>query len=239
MNDDAPDEHTSTGSDRPAKPSRADKLAARAEQLRERDARREAERAARPTGAASRRGAWVIATSALTVATVVLATLLVIGYFSWHHQRSVNHDLSRTNRSLTATVKQSADQTQLERDRAQALAAAKAYAVAFGTYDYQHLSADFGKAAGLMTPAFAARYTKTSQALAKTFAAYKTKVTASVPDGGAAVISVSSANAQVLVLLDQVITSSTSKTPKINRNRLKVTLVHSGGKWLVDRTDAI
>lgn len=198
-----------------AKMSKADRLAARAEKLRARDDARAAQRAAQDeSGPARRPTGWIIATCVVSVLAVALATVLVIGFVSWHHQRQVDDA------------------------RSAALKAAESYAVAFGTYDYQHLDADFAKTSQLLTPSFAKRYKSTSSALAKTFAAYKTKVTASVPSGGAAVISASTSKAQVLVLLDQVITNSQSKTPTINRNRLKVSLVHSHGKWLVDRTDA-
>jgi Mce-associated membrane protein len=150
---------------------------------------------------------WIIATALLATACVVLAILLVLVFLSRQHQEDVNHA------------------------RAAALRAAKSFALDFGTYDYQHLDADFSEVSTRMTPGFAKNYSATSQQLKPTLEQYKTQVTARILGFG--VTSASSSKAVVVLFLDQTVKTSQSATPRIDRNRLEIHLVHTNGKWLV------
>ncbi len=192
----------------PVKLTKAEKLEAKAARLREADVRRAevaAERAA--GGPAARPTGLIVAVSVLAVVAAALVAVLVVGYLSWQHQRDVN----------TA--------------RAQAVKAAKSFAVDFGSYDYQHLDTEFSAVAARMTSDFAKSYTDTSTKLKPTLVQYKTKVTATIQGSG--VTSVSTGKATVVVFLDQTVTTSQSATPRVDRNRLQIQLVHKNGKWLV------
>ena len=201
----------------PGKPklTKAQKLEARAARLRAaEEARAERARAAEeagPSAVPAARG-WQIATIVLSVVTAALVAVLIIGYLSWQHQRDVNSA------------------------RASALTAAKTFAVDFGAYDYQHLDADFSKAASLMAPSFAKDYTDASNKLKQTLVQYKTQVTAQVQ--GAGVTSASTSKAVVVLFLDQTVKTSQSSVPRIDRNRLQISLVKQKGKWLVSKLDA-
>ena len=191
-------------STRRPKPTKAEKLEAKAARLRVEDERRAADTAA---GRPPQRVGFVISTVVLGAVAAVLVALLLILFFSWQHQRDVNSA------------------------RDDAVAAAKSFALDFGAYDYQHLDTEFQEVAQKMTPDFAKSYLDTSDRLKATFVQYKTQVTARIQDWG--VTSASTSKATVIVFLDQTVRTSQSSTPRIDRNRLEIQLVHSGGKWLV------
>jgi Mce-associated membrane protein len=192
------------------KPTKAERLEAKAARLRAAEERRR--EAAEQRDAVGRQPAlrgWLIATAVLSVVTAGLVVVLVLGYLSWQHQRDL--DTARTG----------------------ALTAAKAFAVDFGSYDYQHLDTEFGEVATKMTPSFAKSYLETSNKLKPTFTQYKVQVTARVQ--GAGVTSASTSKAVVVLFLDQTVKNSQSSTPRIDRNRLEIDLVKSKGRWLVDK----
>jgi Mce-associated membrane protein len=195
---------------KPGKPSKADRLAAKAARAREAEARRAADRAAAvDAGRAPSSRGWIVATVVLSVVAAALVALLVIGYFSWQHQRDVNSA------------------------RVGALKSAKSFAVDFGSYDYQHLDAEFAEVAKRMTPDFAKNYTETSNRLKPTLMQYKTHVTAKVQ--GAGVTSAGTSKAVVVLFLDQTVKTSQSSTARIDRNRLEIHLQLQKGKWLVNK----
>jgi Mce-associated membrane protein len=189
---------------KPTKATKAEKLEAKAARLRDEAERRAADTAA---GHPPQRVGFVISTAVLGVVAAALLALLLVLYFSWQHQRDVNSA------------------------RDDAVAAAKSFALDFGAYDYQHLDTEFQEVAQKMTPDFAKSYLDTSDKLKPTFVQYKTQVTARIQDWG--VTSASTSKATVVVFLDQTVRTSQSSTPRIDRNRLEIQLVHSGGKWLV------
>jgi Mce-associated membrane protein len=154
------------------------------------------------------------------VLAAALATLLLITFFAWQHQKDVNASHGQ-------------DTTAAATARAAAVDAAKSFAVDFGSYDYQHLDSEFQEVAGRMTPDFAKSYLETSGKLKHTFEQYKTRVTARVQGFG--VTSATSTSAVVVVFLDQTVHTSQSATARIDRNRLEIHLVRTDGTWLVSK----
>ncbi|MFN2562552.1 MAG: hypothetical protein ABR571_14825 [Jatrophihabitans sp.] len=202
--------------DQPApdvKVTKAARMEARAARLREAEERRaEKPRAERgptdvPAGAGARGRGPLVATVLLAVLSAGLIVVLVIGYFSWQHQR----DLTNA--------------------RAGALKAGKAFALDFGAYDYRNLDADFKKVTTGMTAEFAKDYIDTSSKLKPTLVQYKTRVTSSLQ--GAGVTSASTTRATIVVFLDQTVRTSQSSVPRLDRNRLQMQLERHNGKWLV------
>jgi Mce-associated membrane protein len=233
--DDAPEPEQGESSAEPeaaasarSKPTKAEKLEAKAARLREAEERRAADAAA---GTLPPRRGLVIATAALAVATVALATLLIITFLAWQHQQDVTqHQKDIANDRVKAATNSAAT---LDAARAAATEAANTFALDFGTYDYQHLDTEFQEVAQKMTPDFAKSYLQTSDKLKRTFEQYKTQVTAEIQDWG--VMSASTSKATVIVFLDQTVLTSQSTTPRIDRNRLEIQLVHTDGKWLVSK----
>jgi len=187
------------------RPTKAERLEAKAARLRE----AEVQRAAAAALPVQTRTTLTWAVIALSIVCVGLLTVAAILFAVWLDNRDTNSA------------------------RSSALHAARQYAIDFGSYDYQHLDADFAKVADHLTPGFKKSYLASSSKLEPTIVQYKGTSVASVQGIGLA--SASSDNAEVVVLLDQKITTSQSSTPRIDRNRLVMTLVRHGGKWLIDR----
>jgi len=188
-----------------AKPTKAERLEAKAARLREAEARRaEAVDAAGPR---RRSTGLVVAVAVLAVLATALATLLTVGFISWKHQRD------------------------LQSARSEVLTSARQFAVQFGTYDYQKLDAQFAAVATHLTPDFKAVYLKSSRGLKATIVQYKGKSVASVR--GIGVTSAGESKASVVVFLDQTVTNTQSTVPTVDRNRLLIQLERHHGQWQI------
>jgi Mce-associated membrane protein len=129
---------------------------------------------------------------------------------------------------------------QIDDARHQAITAATSSVATVLSYDYRHLSSDFSDAEALLTPRFRAKYVKTTAAAVQPLAAkYHATSTAVVPQGAAGAITVSTDRALVLVFVDQTVTNSQLAAPRLDRARINVTLVHVGGRWLVDNLQPV
>jgi hypothetical protein len=208
------------------RPTKAERLEAKAARLREADGRRAAVAAA--GGPPPPQRGLVIAIAALGVVTLALATLLLITVLAWQDAKDAN----KSQPAVTSGSTTGAPAVGLADPAAvAAVAAAKAFAVDFGSYDYQHLDTEFHEVAARMTPDFANSYLQTSTKLKPTFVQYKTQVTARIQGYG--VTSATASDAVVVVFLDQTVRTSQSSTPRVDRNRLEIHLVNTDGTWLV------
>lgn len=177
-----------------------------------------------PQSAAPRRSVWARVALPWAAAAVIV---LLVGALVWSlialHQRST--DLS------AARLEMSANQ-QIDNARTNALKAARTYAVYFGSYDYEHLDEDFKRVTAHLTPDFAKKYASVSSGLRSVIKQYHGKSTATVQ--GAALASVTTTKAVALVFLDQTVTTTQSTTPRIDRNRMQMTMQRqSNGDWLI------
>ncbi len=131
--------------------------------------------------------------------------------------------------SLSALGSQNA----LASSRTSALSAARTYAVELASYNYRDLHRDFSTVASNSTPSFRRTFAESSDALKSTLSKYKATAVASVESAG--IVSASTSRAVVLVFLDQKIANSTQTKPTTDRSQVEVTVVSSGGRWLVDQ----
>jgi Mce-associated membrane protein len=115
---------------------------------------------------------------------------------------------------------------------AQALQAARMDAVYLTSYDYRTLTDDFGNVESNSTANFRQKFEQTGSllrpALAKDQASAKGIVRA------AAVSSGSSSRVVVLAFVDQSVVTPSSTTAQNVTTRLQMTMVRSGGRWLMD-----
>ena len=121
--------------------------------------------------------------------------------------------------------------------RTSALAAARTYAVELGGYDYRDLDRDFRVVLSHSTPSFRRSFTQSSDALKTTLSTYHAVAEATVVSAG--LVSASTSGAVVLVLLEQRITNSTQTTPTTDRSQVEMTLVSSGGTWLIAKVNLL
>lgn len=146
-----------------------------------------------------------------TVGLIVLivALVAVAGFFGWQTY------------SNAATARAQAD----------ALASARTYAADLSTYDYRSLSGNFKKVTANSTGEFGQQYGKVSQNLTKLIQQYHatskgTVVRAGISEGtGSRVV--------VILFVDQQITNTNSKQPRVDRNRMQMILVKSEGRWMI------
>jgi Mce-associated membrane protein len=121
--------------------------------------------------------------------------------------------------------------------RRSALISAQTYAVDLTTYDHVHLDADFQKVLNNSTGTFRAQYTDASQQLRDLIAKFQATASGKVLE--LAVLSADTKHAAVLLFVDQTVTNSNSKEPKVDRSRMKMSLEKHGGKWLISSLDLL
>ncbi|MGI5403731.1 hypothetical protein ACQEVG_30625 [Streptomyces sp. CA-135486] len=130
--------------------------------------------------------------------------------------------------------------------RTQALAAATQAAPIVLSYDYRRLNQDFAAARDHLTGTFRDEYRRTTTTVvAPTAAKYHGVVKATVvkpPGGGAPAASVVSASpdkAVVLLFVNQVTTSTQVTGPRVDLNRVRMTLTRTDAGWKVSAVDAL
>jgi len=135
---------------------------------------------------------------------------------------------------------------QAEQARDEALAAARKAAPVVLSYNYRHLDRDFSRARALLTGHFRDQYGKTTKAVvAPTATKYHgvVKATVATPaDGGAPAVSVVSATpdrAVVLLFVNQVTQSTQVPEPRLDLNRVRMTLTRTSDGWKVSGVDAL
>ncbi|WP_030178008.1 hypothetical protein [Streptomyces sp. NRRL S-813] len=135
---------------------------------------------------------------------------------------------------------------QAEQARDEAVAAARKAAPVVLSYDYRHLDRDFSRARALLTGHFRDQYGKTTKAVvAPTATKYHgvVKATVATPaDGGAPAVSVVSATPDrvvVLLFVNQATQSTQVPEPRLDLNRVRMTLTRTSDGWKVSGVDAL
>jgi Mce-associated membrane protein len=135
---------------------------------------------------------------------------------------------------------------QAEQARGEALAAAQQAAPVVLSYDYRHLDRDFARARALLTGHFRDQYGRTTKTVvAPTATKYHGVVRATVAtpaDGGspaASVVSASPDSAVVLLFVNQITESTQVSGPRLDLNRVRMTLTRTSGGWKVSGVDAL
>lgn len=118
------------------------------------------------------------------------------------------------------------------------VAAATGYAVDLTTYDHARLEADFQKVLDNSTGDFRSEYTAASASLRELIAKFKAKATGNVL-ASAVVLSSDEKRATVLLFVDQTVTNSNSKEPRVDRSRMKMGLEMQGGRWRINALDLL
>jgi len=126
----------------------------------------------------------------------------------------------------------------VERARSEALAAAEAHAVDLLSYDYRHLDRDFARAEKDLTGSFADDYAKTTHAVVRP-TAEQVKAVVQADVAASSVVRAEPNRVVVLVFVNQTTTSTRLDGPKVDLNRVRLTLDRVGGEWLVSRVVAL
>ena len=125
----------------------------------------------------------------------------------------------------------------VEQARTSALAAAEAHAVDLLSYDHRHLEKDFAKARKILTGSFADDYAHTTESVVgPTAKDVKAVVTADV--AASSVVRASQNQVVALLFVNQTTTSTRLEGPKVDLNRVQLTLDRVDGEWLVSKVVA-
>jgi Mce-associated membrane protein len=125
-----------------------------------------------------------------------------------------------------------------EQARSAALAAGERHAVTLLSYDHRHLDRDFARAEAVLTGSFADDYAQTTEKVVRpTAEQVKAVVTAEVVSSS--VVRASEDRVVLLLFVDQTTTSTRLEGPKVDLNRVRMTLTRADGQWLVSGVDAL
>jgi Mce-associated membrane protein len=137
-----------------------------------------------------------------------------------------------------ALVLRTRSDDRIEQARAAARAAAERHAVTLLSYDHRHLDKDFAAAKKVLTGGFAKDYASTTEKVVRpTAEQVKAVVTAEV--ASSSVVRAKENRAVVLLFVDQTTTSTRLEGPRVDLNRVRLTLDRTGGQWLVSAVDAL
>jgi hypothetical protein len=101
------------------------------------------------------------------------------------------------------------------------------------TYSYKTLHADFLNAEKGLTPAFRTSYDHTT-ATSVTPLATKYHAVSSASVAGAGVSAATATTATVLLFVDQTVQNTQLPQPRLDRSRIKVAMVKTNGRWLIN-----
>ncbi|MFF5989349.1 hypothetical protein [Prauserella flavalba] len=119
-----------------------------------------------------------------------------------------------------------------ETARTEALAAAKRYATDLSSYDFKNLEGNFSAVEAGATGKFGEQYQQVSRNLTELIKQHEAVSKGTVLAAG--VVEADSDRAVVVLFVDQTITNTNSPQPRIDRNRMQLTLLHQDDRWLVD-----
>ncbi|MBY8859972.1 hypothetical protein K7711_26115 [Nocardia sp. CA2R105] len=116
-----------------------------------------------------------------------------------------------------------------------AMAAAKDYAVALTSIDSAHIDTDFSTVLNGATGQFKDMYSQSATQLKPLLLQAKSVSKGNVV--AASVQSASSDHAVVMLFVDAQITNVTNPDPRVDRNRILMTMDRVGGRWLASKVD--
>lgn len=119
-----------------------------------------------------------------------------------------------------------------ETARVEALAAAKRYATDLSSYDYRNLDGNFRAVEQNATGEFGEQYRQVSRNLTELIKQHQAVSKGAVLSAG--LVESGTDRAVVALFVDQTITNTNSPQPRIDRNRMQMTLVRQDDRWLVD-----
>lgn len=119
-----------------------------------------------------------------------------------------------------------------ESARAEAIGAATEFATNLSSYDFADLEGNFSGVTENATGRFAEQYTQVGANLTELIKQHKAVSEGTVLAAGA--VEADDDHAVVLLFVDQTITNTNSPQPRVDRNRMRMTLVRQDGRWLVD-----
>jgi Mce-associated membrane protein len=143
--------------------------------------------------------------------------------------------LALTAGTLTLRVR-GADRAEQARDAA--LAAAEQRAVDLLSYDHRHLDRDFARARRGLTGAFAKDYARTSETVVRP-TAEQVKAVVKADVVASSVVRSTQNEVVVLLFVNQTTTSTRLDGPRVDLDRVRMTMRRVAGRWKVAQVRAL
>lgn len=161
----------------------------------------------------TRRHRWLAKIIPATLAVMLAALVATSAWLWWDNRRDIDH---------AATV------------------VARQQTINFFSLDHRHVDADLDRVMALATGRFKQQYAEQRDRVEQGVSEQKLVVTATVPDNGAALEYQYGDRAQVLVAVDATTKQPQAETTsKTNRYRVRLTLRHVDGQWLVSEINQV
>lgn len=145
------------------------------------------------------------------------------------------HDLDKSNSSSSLPPLQTGTTTGLDAASRGAIAAASSYAQAFATYNYLHLPQDFAVTEAHSVDPFLAEYKKETSLIQPNLVKAKSSSTGSVKSAG--IVSITPTTAVVDVFLDQTIMNAGSSKPRVDSQRVQMSLTRVDSEWKISKVE--
>jgi Mce-associated membrane protein len=129
------------------------------------------------------------------------------------------------------------DKADVDSASTEALNVARSYAVTVTSYDYQNLDKNFADVIDGATGEFKDQYSGASATLRQLIQQAKATARGTVIDAG--VKSASADRADVTLFVDQSVTNAATPQPRVDRNRVVMTLEKHDNRWLVSNLQLI
>lgn len=105
------------------------------------------------------------------------------------------------------------------------------------TYRYQNLAQDYRLVRAESTPSFWKTFQQSGKGIRSILTNYHADAAAKVLAVG--LVSATTHRAVVMGFVDQTMTDTAVTTPTVEPQRVELTLVHQGGRWLVDAANVV
>lgn len=116
--------------------------------------------------------------------------------------------------------------------RSSASDAGKQYALDLTTYDFRDLNGNFNAVTQNSTEKFGKQYKQVSDSLSSLIQQYQATSKGTLVKQG--VVEADEDRVVLAMFVDQAITNTNSPQPRVDRNRMQMTLVRTGDRWLLD-----
>ncbi len=121
------------------------------------------------------------------------------------------------------------DKNQTENARTSALDAGRRYATDLATYSYQNLDNNMSMVRAHSAGEFSGQYQQVASNLKDLILKYQSNSSAKIIQAG--LVNGNRDTAEVIVFLDQTVTNTNSPQPRVDRNRMQLSLIRQDGEW--------
>lgn len=169
-------------------------------------------------------------------AAQILGVILVLALIATVIVESIHiHNLDKSRSSSSLPPLRSGTTVGLDDTSRGAIATASSYAQAFATYNYLHLSQDFAVTEAHAVDPFLTEYKKETSLIQSSLIKAKSSSTGTVKSAG--LVSITPTTAVVDIFLDQTIVNAGSAKPRVDTQRVQMSLTRVDSEWKIAKVE--